>query len=83
MEPVGQTALNFYILKYLLPAHPLPPFQENGFDQPHNKGPVAAGRRRLPPVPANRELLESSNSKYACSKETLWQLHEKLTHPDI
>ena len=25
--------------------------------------PVATGRRRLPPVPANRELLESSNSK--------------------
>jgi len=29
----------------------------------NTKGLVAAGRRRLPPVPANRELLESSNSK--------------------
>ena len=29
----------------------------------NTKGPVAAGRRPLPLVPANRELHESSNSK--------------------
>ena len=29
----------------------------------NTKGLVAAGRRWLPPVPANRELVESSNSK--------------------
>ena len=37
----------------------------------------------LPPVPANKALQNSSNSKSACSKETLWQLNEKLAHPDI
>ena len=39
-------------------------------------------RGHLLPVSANRELHESSNSKQAWSKETLWLLNEKAPHPD-
>ena len=37
----------------------------------------------LPPVSANRAQLISSNSKWACRKETLWLFNEKSPHPDI